>query len=301
MNESDVEHFKNFGYVIIENYLSPEEVQNARFKLHETLKKYNIDHDKIINFENAPPNDVRIKSDVSNIFYSKFKMDIHVCEKAYNIWKTAMSCIDETPFGSFSDIMPYIDRICWRLPDAIKAEGGLGLHIDRRPGRDAFKNIKKYRPIQGFVALTDQYGSNSGGLKLVKGFHKIFNMYFDKDVNKTNWGDSGEFYRLGSKSYFSLQNNLENIDVPAGALVLWDNRLPHATCDKLSGFDTREVIYMSYIPDVSINRKYVAEQAEHLKQNIQPPSYYKDKSLSVDRDYDINDLNHFQRSKLLLI
>jgi hypothetical protein len=210
-------------------------------------------------------------------------MDIHVCEKAYNIWKDAMNCLDEKPFGQHIDVLPYIDRICWRLPDIIRPEGGLGLHIDRRPGLNGFKNIKKYRPIQGFVALTDQYGSNSGGLKLVKGFHKIFNEYFEKDTNKSIWGESGEFYRLNSKSYANLQNKLENIDVPAGALVLWDNRLPHATCEKLAGYDTREVIYMSYIPNVSINVKYIQEQAIHLKKNIQPPSYYK-----------INDLMSFK-------
>jgi len=299
MNEEQIIFFKTNGYIVIENYLSIEETIEARNNLHKILKKYNIDHEKILNFENPPPNDVRIKSEVSNIFYSKFKMDIHICEKAYNIWKNAMTCIDELPFGKYTDILPYIDRICWRLPDIIRSEGGLGLHIDRRPGLNGFKNIKKYRPIQGFVALTDQYGSNSGGLKLVKGFYKKFDEYFEKDVNKNNWGDSGEFYRLGSKSYINLQNKLENIDVPAGALVLWDNRLPHSTCEKLEGYDTREVIYISYIPNVPLNIKYVKEQAEHLKKNIQPPSYYKSNDL-MDRDYEINELNEFQINKLLV-
>ncbi len=27
----------------------------------------------------------------------------------------------------------YFDRICWRLPDHIQSEGGLGLHLDLNP------------------------------------------------------------------------------------------------------------------------------------------------------------------------
>ena len=300
MDNNQLDFFKTNGYVVIENFLSPDQVNLTRSQLHETLKKYSIDHDKIINFEESAPNNIRIKSDISNIFYSKFKMDIHLSESAYKIWKCVMETIDEFPFGTHSDVLPYIDRICWRLPDIIKAEGGLGLHIDRRPGSDGFKNIKKYRPIQGFVALTDHYGSESGGLKLVKGFHKKFTEYFDKDTNKNDWGTSGEFYRLGSKSYASLQKLCEPIDIPAGSMVLWDNRLPHATCEKLSGFDTREVIYMSYIPNVPLNIKYVQEQANNLKKNIQPPSYLKLPVIQVDRDYSIDELNEFQLEKLLL-
>lgn len=300
MNEEELEIFKRDGYIVIENILSPNEIKYAREELHNSIKLYNVNHDKIINFIEQPPNETRIKSDIANIFYSKFKMDIHINENMYNIWKSAMSTINEFPLGYHDDILPYIDRICWRLPDIIKTEGGLGLHIDRRPGPNAFKNIKKYRPIQGFVALTDHYGNNSGGLKLVKGFHKYFDEYFDKDTNKHEWGTSGEFYRMHSKSYIGIQNKCVAIDVPAGSLVLWDNRIPHATCDKLSGYDTREVIYLSYIPNVPLNIKYIKSQSENLIKNIQPPSYLKDETLNVDRNYDVKELSNFQRKMLSL-
>lgn len=298
MNEEELETFKRDGYIVIENILSSSEIDNARNELHNSLKRYNINHDEIINFIKPPPSETRLKSDTSNIFYSKFKMDIHINENMYNIWKSAMSTIDQFPLGHHDDVLPYIDRICWRLPDIIKPEGGLGLHIDRRPGSQAFTNIKKYRPIQGFVALTDHYGNNSGGLKLVKGFHKYFDEYFSKDTNKNDWGKSGEFYRMHSKSYIGIQNKCVAIDVPAGSLVLWDNRLPHATCDKLLGNDTREVIYLSYIPNVALNVKYIEEQSKNLRKNIQPPSYLKDPTLNVDRNYNIEELSDFQQDML---
>lgn len=300
MNSEQIEKFKEDGYIVIENILNQEQINIARTELHNSLKLHNIDHDNIINFIDPAPNETRIKSDVANIFYSKFKIDLQINKNMYNIWKSALDTINEKPFGPFDNIFPYIDRICWRLPDIIKTEGGLGLHIDRRPGPDAFTNIKKYRPIQGFIALTDHYGSNSGGLKLVPGFHKIFNEYFSKDTNKSDWGTSGDFYRMNSKSYVGIQNKSVAIDVPAGSLVLWDNRLPHGTCDKLSGHDTREVIYLSWIPNVPINQAYVKSQAENIKKNIQPPAYLKNPDLSMDRNYEINDLSEFQKTYLLL-
>lgn len=301
LTEQHIEQFKSDGYTIIENILSQEKIIQARSDLHNVLKnKCGIDHDMIINFINPPPENARIKSNVSNIFYSKFKLDIQINEQMYLIWKELMEkTIDEFPLGPHNDVIPYIDRICWRLPDIIREEGGLDLHLDRRPGDNFMTNIKKYRPIQGFVTLTDHYGNDSGGLKLVKGFHKIFDDFFAKDPNKKDWGTSGEFFRMHSKSYTKLQNQLETPNIPAGSLVLWNNRLPHATCSKLKGYDSREVIYLSYIPNVPLNIKYAQEQKENFKANKQPPSYLTDPKLKVDRDYLINDLTDFQKKFLL--
>lgn len=301
LSKEQIEEFKLNGYIVIENILSEEQVKQARNDLHNVLKnKYGIDHDLIINFINPPPENTRIKSDISNIFYSKFKIDIQINERMYLIWKELIEkTIDEYPLGTHNDVIPYIDRICYRLPDTIREEGGLNLHLDRRPGDKFTENIKKYRPIQGFISLTDHYGKDSGGLKLVKGFHKIFDEFFAKDTNKKDWGSSGEFYRMHSKSYAKLENQLETINVPAGSLVVWDNRLPHATCSKLKGYDSREVIYLSYIPNVPLNIKYGLEQKENFKSNIQPPSYLSEPKIKIDRDYSIGDLTDFQKKFLL--
>lgn len=52
--------------------------------------------------------------------------------------------------GNSDDVLPYIDRVCWRLSDVIRKEGGLGLHLDKRPGIDGLENIKKYRQCKVF-------------------------------------------------------------------------------------------------------------------------------------------------------
>lgn len=300
LSQQHIEQFKEEGYTIIENVLTPEQIINARTELHNSLAKIGINHDQIINFIDKPQEDARIKSDVSNIFYAKFKLDIQINEPMYLIWKELIkNVINEFPLGPHTDVIPYIDRICYRLPDVIREEGGLDLHMDRRPGQLGLTNIKKYRPIQGFVTLTDHFGENSGGLRLVKGFHKQFDDFFSKDPNKKDWVESGEFFRMHSKSYAKLQNKLETLNIPAGSLVLWDNRLPHATCSKLKGYDSREVIYMSWIPNIPLNIKYTQEQKNNFKANIPPPSYLSNNNILADRDYLVEDLDDFQKKFLL--
>ena len=36
-------------------------------------------------------------------------------------------------------------------------------------------------------------------------------------------------------------------------MVLWDYRLPHATSDRLEGSDSREVVYLGFLPSVEVN------------------------------------------------
>lgn len=301
LTQFHIDQFITDGYTIIENILTLDQITLARRELHNSLNKLGINHDQIINFVDKPPEDTRIKSSVSNIFYAKFKLDIQINESMYLIWKELIEkTIVDFPLGKHNDVLPYIDRICWRLPDIIREEGGLDLHLDRRLGSNYLSNVKKYRPIQGFVTLTDHYGENSGGLRLVKGFHKQFDDFFSKVPDKINLdkNQSGEFFRLHSKSYTKLQNQLETLNVPAGSLVLWDNRLPHATCSKLKGYDSREVIYLSYIPNVPLNIKYAQEQKENFKSNLPPPSYLSNQYNYVDRDYPIDDLTEFQKKYL---
>ncbi len=295
------EHLKEFidtGVVVIENVLDEKEITNARNQLHLKLASFGINHDEILAGKTEAPDNIRIKGEASKIFYSKFKMDIQLRESIYLTFKDAIlkgilptETNVEKIFGNYDDVMPYIDRICWRLPDHIREEGGLSLHLDRNPWNMSL--AKKYRPIQGFVTLTDQFGSESGGLKVVKGFHKKFNEYFFNSYNKTEADMSGEFYRLNDKKHTKIQLELQNINAKAGSLVLFDNRLPHATCQKLSSFDTREVIYLSYIPNVKINKKYCERQVKNFLLNIPPPSY--ETNDHVDRDYEIDELTKYQK------
>lgn len=306
LTAEQLEEYDKNGVLVIENVLTDQEVELARNLLHQQLLSYDIDHDKVLAGEQQV-DDVRIKGKASRIFYNKWKLDVHLHPKIYNYVKDLMHHTYETgkksgyehPFGKFTDILPYIDRVCWRLPDCIKAEGGLGLHLDRNPVDPYLLKVgglKKWRPIQCFVTLTDHYGTNTGGLKVVKSFHHRIDEYFSKSDIEA--GEKGEFFRMGSKSYASLAKELEPINAPKGSLVLWDNRLPHATCDKLDGYDTREVVYLGWLPDIAINKTYWKQQSEHIKHNIPPPAYLNDNKETSDKNWSENDLTVLQRRLL---
>jgi ectoine hydroxylase-related dioxygenase (phytanoyl-CoA dioxygenase family) len=284
------EHIQSFnekGYVVIEDVLNEKEIDEARHQLHTQLLAMGLDQNAILSGQSEASGGPRLKGQPSKIFYNKWKLDLQLNSRVYECFQ----------LGINMGMITHMDRICWRLPDHIRAEGGLGLHLDRNPVDPYLlkaKGLQRFRPIQGFLALTDHCGSESGGLRVVSGFHKQIDHYFNQN-NEVEVGVDGEFFRIHSKKYTSLQNQSEPVYAPRGALVLWDNRLPHATCEKLTGFDTREVVYMSFIPNIEINRKYCQQQFLALKLNQVPPKYVSNHgNEKVDRNFEINELNQAQ-------
>jgi hypothetical protein len=306
----DPEHLFEFietGVTVIEGVLNPDEIEEKRKSFHHQLKKYDVDYEGILSGKCLPSDGVRMKSCTSNMYYEKWKIDAQINGKIYGIWRDLVvktfgrkiKYFDDHPFGYFDDVIPYIDKVCFRLPDHIREEGGLEMHIDRNPtDHYLLRNggLKRWRPVQGFITLTDHFGSECGGLKCVKGFHKETNEYFAGQ----EFVGGGEFCRLVSKSHAKLSLRLEPINAPAGSLVMWDNRLPHSTCSKLISDDTREVIYMSYIPNVDINKKYIYDQLKHIISKIPPPMYYNSAGdrVSCCRDWEFSDLTEFQKLML---
>lgn len=301
ISEENLKTFKKDGILVIENVLSEDEVQQARSSLHNDLKLRGLDHQKIINMEIEPPRDIRKKGNASDIFYSKWKMiDIHLNK---NIYQYPLELMRKTfgikekgfdhPYSKFNNILCYIDRVCWRLPDHILTEGGLGLHLDRNPVYP-YTSDYKWRPIQAFVALTDHYNNESGGLKVVKGFHNEIDEYFKGSTVAKN--EKGSFFRMNNPSHEKLNKRCETVYVPKGSLVMWDNRLPHATCDKLISNDSREVVYLGYLPDIELNRKYCQKQLKAIEENKIPPAYSKDENdmYNYSIDWDFNQLDQEQ-------
>ena len=299
MNQSELDFFVNEGYVVVENVFSSDEIKAIRDKFHSTLSDIEIDHVAIFEGNNSSSLincGVRGKSKVANIFYADWKIQTMLDDRVYQLSKSLMDYTFSSstksnythPFGYSNDVVPYIDLVCYRLPDHIRAEGGLGLHIDANPV-DRFKT-HRFRPIQSIVALTDHYGGESGGLKVVPKFHKQFDEYFSKSIDAQT-EISGEFFRLHSKSYSKLHSMVCPLTVPAGSVVYWDNRLPHQTCEKLTSNDSREVIYFAYLPTIPLNVDYHKKQYEHIKQNIPPPSYC-DNKITVDRNWPIDFMEH---------
>ena len=269
LTTDQLEEYKKYGVLVIENILTDKEVEMARDGLHNQLLELGIDHNKVLMGEQKLDEGPRLKSAASKIRYSKWKMDICLHDNIYHTMKQLILATYggekgfEHPFGRFDDILALIDRVCWRLPDIIRNEGGLSLHLDRNPS-DPYGSLNYFRPIQAFVTLTDHYGSEYGGLKVVKGFHKEIDNYFKNEkiiaAVKDAHSAAGPFYRMHSQSHYSLEKRLESVIAPKGSLVCWDNRIPHATSNILTGSDTREVVYVGWLPNVALNKKYCQEQ-----------------------------------------
>lgn len=302
LTHEHVEDFCQNGYVVIEDVLSEEEVQKARNAFHADLKMLGIDHEQILRGQTKPPQECAIKSPVADLFYMRWKLlDIHLNPKIvctmHDLLKATFLNVEnhafDRPCSVLSDRMfAYIDRVCYRLPNQIRNEKGLGLHLDRHPTMP-YAAMKKWRPIQAFVTLTDHWGGATGGLQVVPGFH-LRNDFFNhgSEIKES----AGEFYRMGDHAYDSLRKSLVTVQAPKGALVCWDNRLPHATCQNLEGNDSREVVFVGFLPDIKLNWDYVIRQRECLLKSLSPPAY---DSLPVSGpDFSPNDMS-FQQRQLL--
>jgi len=309
LSAEQIQEYCDNGILVIENVFTDEEVTHIREGLHAQLQEHGMNHERLLAGLDVPPSGTRLKSESASFFYRKWKLDAQLNERVYRYAKDLLvrtygqriAGFDH-PFGTFNQVLAYMDRINYRLPDHIRAEGGLGLHLDRNPIDPYLQNstgLKKWRPIQGLITLTDHYGANCGGLQVVRGFHKRIDDYFRSSRDDPIYACGGEFTRLVSKNHTALSKLLETIQAPLGSLIMWDNRLPHATCEHLLGNETREVIYTAYLPDVTLNRAYWQEQAKNLGKNIHPPAYIKDPKAVGDRDWDEKDLNELQKQLLL--
>jgi len=262
ITDEQINIYKQDGFIIIPDVLNEEEIKYYRNCFHNELNAIGYNYDDIIfHGKYSQVNFTNKRNDLSNSFYYNWKMELQADERIYQIWKKIiLGTKDMYNIEDCTDVLPFIDRVGLRFPDHIYAEGGLNLHLD--------KLGMKFRPIQGFLSLTDQLTNKHGGLQLVKGFHN--SNKFHSDIIGMN---------LKSNQY--LASKLENIHVRAGSLVLWDYRLPHKTNDKFTSYDTREVIYLSYLPNTLQNKSYSKEQWSNFLNSIPPPDFPHDKSNCV--------------------
>ena len=280
-----IAQFKDSGYLVVEDVFDPDEVSALRDSLHTDLAQSGYNHDDMLAGIAEPPAGVRKAGPTNDFIYRAWKLNAQ--RRVYDISLDLLRATHLSgdlpgythPFGHVDGVVPYIDRMCYRLPDHIRAEGGLELHMDRNvrhPFGTAERPLKFFRPIQSLIALTSHYGGASGGTLLVPKFHLEYDSYFagreTDSENDASGKITGQFFRMGSKSYCALAKRLVPISVPAGAVLFWDNRLPHATCATLVSDDTREVVYFSYLPAVGPNVALYRESFYEIEQALAGPA-----------------------------
>lgn len=294
LTEEMIEAFIENGFVVVPNVFTDEEVASYRHSLHQTMSFLGFDH------RNMSLEELQLVPRFgghSQIFYPSWKFKIHEDRRFFQImsklWKhTFAAGIPgfETYFTGFDPDQGYfyIDRVNYRLPDSTVAQGGLGLHVDCDP-RDPLSDSAKWRPIQASIALTDSLDSTSGGLTVVRGMHTLIQEY----VNRRRDIKCGSFTRLHQCK--DLVSRIEPVFVTAGSIILWDNRLPHGTAEHHYGPDSREVLFMTFLPNIPRNMNYAHHQLENYRNGIVPPDFSRGRK---DSEKECTKDNHHQFSEL---
>ena len=183
-------------------------------------------------------------------------------------------------------------------------------HLDCCP--DTFyssEHKNKFRPIQCMVSLTDNLEPNTGGFEAVKGFHHEFAGWRNSrqpSLVKTAEGQQtipppclGEYTHIRPKEDSDVFQRVQHIPVRAGDIILWDNRLPHSNAYKHTSSEPRSVIYCSFLPDVTVNRKYVESQLQDYLALRQPgDQWIEESNKAEDEKVDISSLNELSRHLL---
>mmetsp|Transcript_7698 Transcript_7698/g.11341 ORF Transcript_7698/g.11341 Transcript_7698/m.11341 type:complete len:369 (-) Transcript_7698:422-1528(-) len=209
------------------------------------------------------------------------------------------------PFGPFDTnrAFSYIDRICYRIPSEISVQIGRSLsaaaaaiticspnksknskswplqrsltpHLDCCPKTilEQSRDVSKWRPLQSFISLTDNLQQNTGGFECAPGFHREFDEWARRRKPSKGKGGVeiappcvGEFTPIRPVEDGDVLRRTQHIACRAGSFVIWDNRLPHANARLNEGDVPRECVYVSFLPDVDVNRAYVQNQLEKYR------------------------------------
>jgi hypothetical protein len=179
----------------------------------------------------------------------------------------------------------YIDRLGYRLPTTLSESWGDGIrheqknkklravqrsltpHLDCCPDDFFSDAATKWRPIQCFVSLTDNLEPNTGGFEAAPRFHREFDQWAKHRPQPTSNGENsttslcvGNYTHIRPKQDESVMKRVCHVPVDAGSAVFWDSRIPHGNSYRNDSRRARMVVYCSFLPDIPLNRRYVASQ-----------------------------------------
>lgn len=164
-------------------------------------------------------------------------------------------------------------------------------HLDCCPSAlyDSDKAVKRWRPIQSLVALTDNSTPDTGGFECVKGFHREFREWATRRAPCAKSGRPplcvGDFTPIRPEEDSAVIARFDSVLYTAGSVVAFDWRIPHANASRHQGTVPRQVAYGSFLPDVPVNRAYAARQKARYVQGLQPDDQWKeDKDCKEERE-----------------
>lgn len=230
-----VSELQNKGYCIVPNVLSSEEVDEAK-QLFYKWQKSVPNHDKLHN--TIDPHGIY---KYHHIGHQEHAWYIRTRPKVQEIFKKIWNC---------DDLVVSFDGTCY-IPKSLKKQDAIWTHTDQAP------NSKGLQCYQGFVALTT---NKERTLIVYEGSHKCHEKYFEeKGINSTkNW------QLIDHDTLQEMTTKKKALEVPAGALVLWDSRTFHQNRYGAPNSEERIVQYVCYLPK-NHPKNTKSQQAKRLK------------------------------------
>jgi len=207
------------GYVIIPGVLTTSEVTEC----YESFTKW---------FASIPNLDV---------FHNKINphgiLKYHAIGHQRHAWLCRINSKVQDPFRQLwntNDLVVSFDGSCYIPKDCAKKDR-IWTHTDQA------SNKKGVHCYQGFVALTS---NKQRTLVVYEGSHLLHESYFED-----NGISNGKDWNLISHDYLKeIEDTRRVLDVPSGALVLWDSRTFHQNQYGDANSEERVVQYVSYMP-----------------------------------------------------
>ena len=230
-----IQELQTKGYCVIPNVLSNREVGDAKdlfYKWQKTIPN----HDKIHN--QIDPHGIY---KFHNVGHQEHAWAIRTNPKVVDVFKKIWNT---------DKLVVSFDGSCYISKDCNKQDN-IWTHTDQAP------NSKGLQCYQGFVALTS---NRERTLVVYEESHLLHEEYF-KERNIT----SSKNWQLISQEYLeSISTKKKALEVPAGALVLWDSRTFHQNRYGLPGSEERIVQYVCYLPKVN-KKNSKSQETKRLK------------------------------------
>lgn len=223
------------GYCIVEDVLSPEEIEEARRNfdewLHSSTQILAI-HDKI------SPHGIFKHFNVGHQRHAWYiRTRPRVQEVFQEIWQS-------------DDLVVSFDGSCY-IPANCKKKDNIWTHTDQAPNKQGL------RCVQGFVALTD---NTHRSLVVYEGSHKLHEQY----AKERNLTSSKDWLLIDHEYLESIKEKKRVLAVKAGSLVLWDSRTFHQNQYGGNCHEERIVQYVCFLPRKNLTEKMQEKRIEYF-------------------------------------
>ena len=230
-----IQELQTKGYCVIPDVLSSQEVDNAKqlfYKWQSTIPNHNKIHNTI------DPHGIY---KFHNVGHQEHAWTIRTNPKVVDVFKKIWNT---------DKLVVSFDGSCYISKDCNKTDN-IWTHTDQAP------NSKGLQCYQGFVALTS---NRERTLIVYEESHLLHEQYF-RERNIT----SSKNWQLISEEYLeTISTKKKALEVPAGALVLWDSRTFHQNRYGAPNSEERIVQYVCYLPK-NDKKNTKSQQEKRLK------------------------------------